>query len=93
MTQKPQTLIEIDARDLRCPLPVLRLQKALRGVDIGAVIALQATDGMAQIDVPHFCATQGHHLISVTQRDGVLHFVIEKGSGAMKKPSAPVDPN
>ena len=54
--------IEIDARGLKCPLPVLRAQRALRGLAPGAVLRLLADDPMAAIDVPHFCAEAGHGL-------------------------------
>jgi tRNA 2-thiouridine synthesizing protein A len=57
-------MTEIDATGLKCPMPVLRLQKALRALDSGARVTLLATDGMAAIDVPHFCAEQGHALLS-----------------------------
>ena len=70
--------IEIDARDLRCPLPVLRLQKAIRAAQIGTVVKLCATDAMAQIDVPHFCAEAGHALISSHQENGTYMFFVEK---------------
>lgn len=71
---------EIDARNLICPLPVLRLRKALGGLEPGGCIVLVATDPMARIDVPHFCAEQGHALISVEERGGgALGFIIRKG--------------
>ncbi|MCU4654532.1 sulfurtransferase TusA family protein [Roseibacterium sp. SDUM158016] len=52
--------IEIDATGLKCPLPVLRLRKRLEGVAPGRVVRLLASDPMAAIDVPHFCAEAGH---------------------------------
>ena len=70
--------IEIDARDLRCPLPVLRLQKEIRAAQIGVVVKLCATDAMAQIDVPHFCAGAGHALISSHQENSTYTFFVEK---------------
>ena len=53
-------MTEIDARDLLCPLPVLRLRKALDQAPPGASLRLLATDPAAQIDVPHFCMEHGH---------------------------------
>ena len=47
-------MIEIDATGLHCPMPVLRLQKALRDLESGARMTLLASDPMAAIDVPHF---------------------------------------
>lgn len=73
----------IDARGLLCPLPVLRLRKALESRPTGAQVRLIATDAMAAIDVPHFCATAGHRLVQ--QRDagnGVLEFTVARGLSA-----------
>src|SRR5690606_6166652 len=49
----------IDARNLTCPLPVLKLRKALRDMAAGQTVELLATDPGALDDVPHFCAASG----------------------------------
>lgn len=55
---------DIDARGLLCPLPVLRARKALMGLPPGGVVRLWADDPAAWVDVPHFCAEAGYHLVS-----------------------------
>jgi tRNA 2-thiouridine synthesizing protein A len=55
---------EIDATGLLCPLPVLRARKRLAGLRPGAVLRLVADDPAAVVDVPHFCAEQGHGLVA-----------------------------
>lgn len=71
---------EIDARGLVCPLPVLRLRKALAARAPGAEVTLLADDPMAAIDVPHFCAEQGHMLRAAEAPSPGLHrFTIRKG--------------
>ena len=73
---------EIDARGLRCPLPVLRLRRALAGLPAGGRVRLLADDPAARIDVPHFCAEAGHRLIaSGEEAGGVLSFLIARGGG------------
>ncbi len=72
-------MIEIDARHLLCPLPVLRARKALLALTPGARLAITATDPMAVIDLPHFCAEHGHRLISMDETAGETRFVIERG--------------
>ncbi len=52
--------IEVDARGLLCPLPVLRARKRLLAMAPGQVLRLLATDPAAAVDVPHFCAEAGH---------------------------------
>lgn len=59
----PEAEIEVDARGLLCPLPVLLLRKRLQGAEAGQVVRLLATDPAAAIDVPHFCAESGHELL------------------------------
>ena len=65
----PLPMQDIDARDLLCPLPVLRLRKALSRANPGDTVRLLATDPAARIDVPHFCAEQGHTLLDTTSLD------------------------
>lgn len=72
-------MIEIDARGLLCPLPVLRLRKTLIELAPGTRVALIATDRMAAVDVPHFCAETGHSLIAVTELDGATRYEVMRG--------------
>jgi len=74
--------IEIDARDMLCPLPVLRLRKRLQGLAPGQVARLRATDPMARIDVPHFCAEQGHGLLDVFDHGTECVFLVRKSDPA-----------
>ena len=55
--------ILVDARGHRCPVPTLRLRRALEAAGAGAVVRLLADDPMARIDVPHFVGEKGYALI------------------------------
>jgi tRNA 2-thiouridine synthesizing protein A len=55
---------ELDARGLLCPLPVLKARKRLLALAPSQVLRLIADDPAAVIDVPHFCAEQGHVLLA-----------------------------
>ena len=72
-------MTELDARGLLCPLPVLRLRKLLSSAAPGTRVALIATDAMAAVDVPHFCAEAGHELISDTELDGATRDEVMRG--------------
>ena len=70
---------ELDLTGLKCPLPVLHTQKALKALPIGDHLAVLTSDPMAALDLPHFCTENGHRLIEVQkQSDTTLRFVIEK---------------
>jgi len=67
----------IDARGLRCPLPVLKLEKRIESLASGAALTVLATDPMAEIDIPLYCRQRGHACL--LQRDGdVLRFEITR---------------
>lgn len=68
----------LDARGLLCPLPVLKLRKRLKSLGVGEVIAMQADDPAAIVDVPHFCAESGHELVSTTDADGAQTYTVRK---------------
>jgi len=70
--------IVIDARGHRCPVPTLKLRRALAAAPAGARLRLLADDPMARIDVPHFLAEAGAQLIAAEPSDGGLSFVIAK---------------
>ena len=55
---------EVDCEGLLCPLPVLRARKRLMAMAPGTVLRVTATDPMAAIDLPHFCAEAGHALLA-----------------------------
>ena len=67
---------EIDARDLLCPLPVLRARKRLLAMVPGQVLRVFATDPAAIIDMPHFCAQAGHEYLGMTDvGDASAHWI------------------
>lgn len=60
----------VDARGLRCPLPVIRLGAVLRDREPGTVVLLLATDPAARSDVAAFCRMRGHDLLDAVDRGG-----------------------
>lgn len=75
---------ELDATGLLCPLPVLKLRKRMRPMAAGEAIIMTCDDPAAIVDVPHFCAEQGHRILRENRRGDMLSFVIEK-AGATEK--------
>ncbi len=68
----------LDARNLVCPLPILKTKKALRGVEIGQTVEVLATDPNTAADMTAFCDARGHTLVTHDQ-DGLTHrFVVRR---------------
>ncbi|WP_339929228.1 sulfurtransferase TusA family protein [uncultured Brevundimonas sp.] len=69
--------IVVDARGHRCPVPSLKLRRAMEGLDPGVRLTLLATDAMARIDVPYLMTEIGGRMISIEEVDGVLSLTVE----------------
>ena len=75
MTSDPEDLaaptpLLVDARGLRCPLPVIRLAQAARDAPPGAVIEVWATDPAARSDIPAWCRMRGQDYLGEVPADG-----------------------
>jgi len=74
----PQTPVQVDARELRCPLPLLRAKQALRDLPAGARVEVLATDAASVRDMHAFVALAHHRMLAFEQRGGVYTYLIEK---------------
>ncbi len=68
--------ILVDARGHRCPVPTLRLRRALAQAPAGTRVRLLADDPLARVDVPHFAAQIGAEILEQSETDGALSFVL-----------------
>jgi len=68
----------LDVQGLSCPLPVLKANKALRGLPPGAELVVLATDPATAKDFPAFCAETGHTLVAADSTEGRYRFVLRK---------------
>jgi tRNA 2-thiouridine synthesizing protein A len=69
---------ECDARNLNCPLPILRCKKSLSEVESGQTLKIMATDPGSVKDFQAFCKQTGHELLSMEEALGELTFYIKK---------------
>ena len=69
-------MIELDARGLLCPLPVLKLRKLIKSIEHKDKIKLITDDPAAIVDVPHFCNEQGHQILENFKENNCDLFII-----------------
>lgn len=82
MSEPTDATFQLDARNLLCPMPVIRVQDRVEGLRPGDRLETVATDPGALQDIPAWCRINGHRVIE-TRRDGHEVFVvIEVGGGA-----------
>lgn len=68
----------VDLRGLRCPLPVLKARKLMRGLAAGDRLVLECTDPMTAIDIPNFAKQDGHILQAQERRGDIYVYAIAK---------------
>lgn len=73
------TTTHLDVKGLKCPLPVLKIQKAMKSVAAGERLMVEATDPLSVIDVPAYCNESGNVLVSQSNEGDIHTFEIEKG--------------
>lgn len=71
--------VELDARGLNCPLPILRAKKSMNALSSGQILKIIATDPGSVKDFEAFCKQTGNELLDTTQQSGEYHFNIRKG--------------
>jgi tRNA 2-thiouridine synthesizing protein A len=70
--------LEIDASGLHCPLPLLRLKKALMEMTSGDVVKVIATDPAAHLDFGVYTDQAGHQIIELIKQSHQQIFYIKK---------------
>jgi tRNA 2-thiouridine synthesizing protein A len=68
----------LDARNLTCPLPILKAKKALTEVAVGGTLEVLATDPGAVEDFKAFCKSTGNTLLEQTEAAGVYRALIKR---------------
>jgi len=66
----------LDARGLKCPLPVLLAKRALRTITPGSLLEVLATDRGVDYDIVDLCELTGAILVDSSLTDGVYRFVL-----------------
>jgi tRNA 2-thiouridine synthesizing protein A len=76
--EKRMADIELDVRNLDCPLPILKTKKALNTMSSGQTLRVLATDPAAPLDFKAFASQTGHRLLEFKETDGVFSFLLQK---------------
>jgi len=78
MTESMTAHLELDTKELRCPLPLLKAKQALNRLAAGEVLRVWATDPGSLRDFRVWCEQSGHHLLSCSETQQVYCYLIQK---------------
>lgn len=69
---------DVDARGLKCPLPILKAKKALNDMQTGDVLRVMATDPGSVRDFNAFARQTGNALLAHEEKDMEFTFFIRR---------------
>jgi tRNA 2-thiouridine synthesizing protein A len=70
--------MELDARGLNCPLPILRTKKSLGELGSGQILKVSSTDPGSVKDMQAFAKQTGNELLSTAENNGEFIFLMRK---------------
>jgi tRNA 2-thiouridine synthesizing protein A len=70
----------LDLKGLLCPMPVIKMAKAIKEIQPGEIIEAFATDPGVMADIPAWCRTTGNELVVLEKQDKQFRFVVRRTS-------------
>jgi len=69
---------KLDCTGLMCPMPIVRISKAMKALDAGDTLEVRADDPAFEPDVRAWCDKMQQNLVSLAKDGGAFVAVIEK---------------
>lgn len=73
-----QETIQLDARGLKCPMPIVRTAQAIKPLSSGQLLEVLATDPGSVADFAAWSRSTGNEMISSSIQDDVYSFVLRR---------------
>ena len=78
-TSGPQTgTILLDAKGLKCPMPIVRTAQAMKNLTSGQLLEVLATDPGAVADFAAWSRSTGNAIVASSVEGGVYRFVVRR---------------
>jgi tRNA 2-thiouridine synthesizing protein A len=70
--------IVLDLKGLLCPMPIVKMAKAIKGIEIGQVIEAEASDPGVMADIPAWCKSTGNELVKMEKVEKTIKFWVRR---------------
>jgi tRNA 2-thiouridine synthesizing protein A len=68
----------MDLKGLPCPMPVVKISKGIKEIEVGQVVEAITTDPGALADFPAWARTSGNEILKTEQADGEIKFFVRR---------------
>ena len=68
----------LDLKGLLCPMPIVKIAKAIKEIEVGQVIEADASDPGVMADIPAWCKSTGNELVKMEKVEKIIKFWVRK---------------
>jgi TusA-related sulfurtransferase len=68
----------LDAKGLKCPMPVVKTSKEIKSISVGDVLEVLATDPGSMADITAWTKSTGNELLKAEREEGVFKFYLRR---------------
>ena len=68
----------MDLKGMPCPMPVVKVSKGIKEIQVGQVLEAVTTDPGALADFPAWARTSGNEILKTEQDEGTIRFYIKR---------------
>ena len=68
----------LDAKGLKCPMPVVKTSKEIKGISVGGVLEILATDPGSMADITAWAKSTGNELLGAKKDGDVFKFYVRR---------------
>jgi TusA-related sulfurtransferase len=80
MSEDIRTDKVMDLKGLPCPMPVVKVSKGIKEVEVGQVIEAISTDPGSLTDFPAWARSSGNEILKTEQDNGEIRFFIKRNA-------------
>ena len=78
MAEELKIDLKLNLEGLSCPMPVVKVAKAVKELPVGSVIEATATDPGVLADIPSWARTTGNEVIKMEREGKLVRFYVRR---------------
>jgi tRNA 2-thiouridine synthesizing protein A len=78
MAQTVESNLKLNLEGLLCPIPIVKVSKAIKNMEVGGVLEATATDPGVLADIPAWTKSTGNELLSIEKDGKLIRFLIKR---------------
>ena len=68
----------VDYKGLFCPMPIVKVSKDIKEIEVGQVLEMLADDPGSKPDMEAWVKQTGHEMVDTQEEDGVFRFYVRR---------------